>query len=84
MDEEQRHEFNKFWKDLDDGFQIYYTYKDNRYLIYKITKNCYKRELITKKEKSANQINAVLTLKTVRELFKEMEDIEYKIGISDE
>ena len=44
---EEGYSFNKFWKDLDDGLEIYYTYMDKRYLMYKLTKNCYKQELLT-------------------------------------
>ena len=41
--------FEKFWKDLDDGYQIYFDYMDIRYLIYKLKKNCYKKELLQKR-----------------------------------
>ena len=33
----QEYTFNHFWKDLDDGLEIYYNYMDKRYLIYKLT-----------------------------------------------
>ena len=73
--------FNQFWKDLDNGLEIYYTYMDKRYLMYKLTKNCYKQELIDNNEKSPHPKMLILTLKRVRELFEYMSDFEYKIGI---
>lgn len=79
---EEGYSFNRFWKDLDNGLQIYYTYMDRRYLLYKLTKNCYKQELIMDpKEKSPHQKMAMITLKRVKELFPYMEEIEYKTGI---
>jgi hypothetical protein len=78
MDIRDGYTFERFWEDLNNGFQIYYTYMDSRYLIYKMTKNCYKNELIESKPKSPHQKNAMLTLKRVRELFDFMEDLEYK------
>lgn len=86
MDEEQRHAFNKFWKDLDDGYQIYFKYMDVKYLIYKITKNCYKQEFVksyNEKNKNPHHKTQTITLKRVQELFPFMEDMEYKIGISE-
>ena len=74
--------FTHFWKDLDDGLEIYYTYMGKRYLISKIAKNCYRQELIKKeKEKSPHPKMTVLTLKRVKELFEFMEDFEYKTGL---
>ena len=78
MDIKDGYTFERFWEDLNNGFQIYYTYMDSRYLIYKIAKNCYKNELIESKPKSPHQKNAMLTLKRVKELFDFMEDLEYK------
>ena len=75
---EESYNFNKFWEDLNNGFQIYYTYMDCRYLIYKMAKNCYKNELVEAKPKCPHQKNAILTLKRVKELFDYMEDLEYK------
>ena len=41
MEERRDYSFSQFWKDLDDGYQIYFDYMDIRYLIYKMQKNCY-------------------------------------------
>lgn len=73
--------FERFWEDLDNGFEIIYTYMDKKYLMYKLTKNCYKNELLTITEKSPHQRMAILTLKRVKELFPYMEDMEYKSGL---
>ena len=32
---EKNYTFEMFWEDLDNGYRIYYTYMDCRYLIYK-------------------------------------------------
>ena len=77
----QEYTFNHFWKNLDDGLEIYYTYMDKRYLMYKLTKNCYKQELISDDEKSPHPKMSILTLKRVKELFPYMEEFEYKSGI---
>ena len=74
----ENYTFNQFWKDLDNGYQIYFDYMDIRYLIYKMQKNCYKKEMITIKEKSPLQKNEIITLKRVKELFEFMENFEYK------
>lgn len=74
--------FSNFWKDLDDGLEIYYKYMDKKYLIYKLTKNCYRQELIKdNNEKSPHPKMSILTLKRVKELFDYMEEFEYKTGL---
>lgn len=79
---EAGYNFNHFWKDLDNGLEIYYTYMNKRYLIYKLTKNCYKQELLIEDhEKSPHPKMSILTLKRVKELFPFMENIEYKTGL---
>ena len=75
---DKNYTFEMFWEDLDNGFEIYYTYMECRYLIYKMDKNCYKNELIEAKPKSPHQKSAIYTLKRVKELFDFMEDLEYK------
>lgn len=78
----ENYTFNNFWKDLDDGLEIYYQYMGRRYLIYKLTKNCYRQELIKdNNEKSPHPKMSMLTLKRVRELFDYMEEFEYKTGL---
>ena len=75
----ENYTFEKLWEDLDNGFQIYYTYMDLRYLLYKTASNCYTQELVTIKEKNPHPKFSIITLKRVKELFPYMEDLEYKI-----
>ncbi len=74
----EQYTFEKFWKDLNDGYQIYFDYMDIRYLVYKLKKNCYKKEMITTKEKCPLQKNEIITLKRLKELYEFMENFEYK------
>ncbi|MBR1539572.1 MAG: hypothetical protein IJ629_00010 [Clostridia bacterium] len=78
MEIQDGYTFEKFFEDLKNGFQIYYTYMGCRYLIYKLTKNCYKNELIEAPPKCPHQKNAILTLKRVREIFDDMTELQYK------
>ena len=71
--------FERLWKELNEGYQIYYTYMNKRYMLSKLDKNCYSRELINKNDKSPHPKNQIVNLKTIKELFDFMEDIEYKI-----
>ena len=75
----EEYAFEQLWKELDEGHQVYYTYMNRRYLLTKITKNCYLRELITVNEKESQQKKATITLKSVKEMFPFMENKEYKI-----
>lgn len=70
-------------KDLNDGFGLYFDYNNNRYLIHKVTENCYSQELITIKEKSPHARMNLISDKALKEIFPFMENIEYSIGISD-
>ena len=74
----QDHTFERLWQELDDGYQIYYTYMSNRYLLTKLQNNCYSKELITEKEKSPLPKKLIVTLKSVKEVFPFMEEIECK------
>ena len=74
----EEYNFKQFWKDLNDGYQIYFDYMGIRYLIYKMQKNCYKKEIVTELKKSALQKNEIITLKRVQELFEFMSNFEYK------
>ena len=71
----------RLWKELDEGYQIYYTYMERRYALTKLQKNCYSNELITIKEKSPHPKTQIITLKKVIELFPFMEEIEYKVNL---
>ena len=71
--------FERLWKELNEGYQIYYTYMGNRYMLSKLDKNCYARELVNYNGKGPHPKRQIVTLKAVKELFEFMEDIEYKV-----
>ena len=68
----------KFEEDLDVGYEIYYTYVRNRYLLFKTAENCYTQKLISVHEKNPQPVMQMLTKQRVEEMFPYMEDIEYK------
>ena len=70
--------FEMLYEDLRNGYQIYYTYVKNRYLLFKTAKNC---RIVRKKPKFENPHpkTTMLTLKRVQEIFPFMEDIEFKV-----
>lgn len=76
--------FEDMWLDLKNGYQIYYTYVRNRYVLFKTAKNCYTQKLLSDDRKNPQPQMTMLTLKRVKEMFPYMEDIEYKIMESDE
>lgn len=76
----EKYTFEQFWYELDIGYQLYFTYLENRYLLTKVTKNCYSQELVSAaKPKNPHPKLTMLTLKRVKEIFPFMENIEYKI-----
>ena len=70
--------FEQFNQNLDDGYQIYFTYVRNRYLIFKTNQNCYTQKLLSEDPKNPLARHAVITHKRVKEMFPFMEAIEYK------
>lgn len=70
--------FEKMWVDLRDGYQIYYTYVGNRYLLFKTAENCYTQILLTDHPKNPLPKNSIITKKTLMEMYPFMEKIEYK------
>ncbi len=83
MESKKEYTFEMLWEDLDNGYQIYYTYVKNRYLLFKTAPNCYTQKLLSHTSKNPQPKMLMLTLKRVQEIFPHMEDIEYRI-ISDE
>lgn len=75
---EGKYTFDKFYQNLEDGFQIYFTYVRNRYLLFKTAENCYTQKLLTIDEKNPQPRNSVITFKRVKEMFPHMENIEYR------
>ena len=72
--------FKQFDKNLDDGYQIYFTYVRNRYLIFKTSENCYTQKLLSEDPKNPQPRHAVITHKRVKEMFPFMEELEYKVS----
>ena len=79
----ENYTFEKMWMDLRDGYQIYYTYVGNRYVLFKTAKNCYTQKLLSNNPKNPQPKMSMLTLKRVKEMFDYMEDIEYRIVSQD-
>ena len=75
--------FEMMYEDLRNGYQIYYTYVRNRYLLFRTAKNCYTQILLSEDKKNPHPKKTMLTLKRVKEMFEFMEDIEYRVGISE-
>lgn len=80
----EKYTFEKMWLDLKNGYQIYYTYVGNRYVLFKTAENCYTQKLLSTDKRSPHPRQLMLTLKRVKEIFPHMEDVEYKVGISGE
>ena len=73
------YKFTNFDKDLDNGYQIYLTFVNNKYLIYKKSDNCYTQELMDYDEKNPQPRISMITYKRLKELFKYSTDLEYKM-----
>ena len=80
----EEYTFEKMWLDLKNGYQIYYTYVGNRYVLFKTAENCYTQKWLSADKKSPHPRQLMLTLKRVKEMFPYMEEIEYKVGMNDE
>lgn len=76
---EGKYTFERFEKELESGYQMFYTYVRNRYLLFKTSENCYTQKLISIQEKNPHPIMEMLTKKRIREMFPFMEKIEYKV-----
>lgn len=76
---ENKYTFERFNNELDNGYQIYFTYVDNRYLVFKTTKNCYTQKLISVHDKNPQPRMQMITFKRLKEMFPYMENIEYKV-----
>ena len=74
----ENYTFEDMWVHLKNGYEIYYTYVRNRYLLFKSAENCYTQKLISIHDKNPQPVMQMLTKKRVHEMFPFMEDIEYK------
>lgn len=45
--------FDEFEEILDNGYQVYFTYLKNRYLLFKSAENCYTQKLILVRTKES-------------------------------
>ncbi len=75
--------FDEFLEILDKGYQVYFTYLKNRYLLFKTTENCYTQKLIHVGAKNPPAKMSMVTKKYVMEIFPFMEEMEYKAVISE-
>ena len=75
---EKTYTFEKMWLDLKNGYQIYYDYAGNRYVLFKTADNCYTQKLLSAGKKNPQPKHLMLTLKRVKEIFPYMKNIEYK------
>ena len=75
----ENYTLEKMEMDLNNGFGLYFNYNNNRYLIYKVSNNCYSQRLITIKEKSPHACLNLISYKVLKEMVPFMADIEYKI-----
>jgi len=76
---DNNYKFTDFEKDLNNGYQIYLTYVNNRYLVYKTSVNCYTQELMDYDEKNPQPRISIITKKRLKEIFKFSTDLEYKM-----
>lgn len=73
--------FEMMYEDLRNGYQIFYTYNNNQYLLFRTAKNCYTQKLLSETKNNPQPKTTMLTLKRVMEIFPFLENIEYKVGI---
>lgn len=71
--------FEKFERDLDNGYQIFFTYVRNKYVVFKTSENSYTQRLITDYPKNPQPRVQIVTHKRIFEMFPFMEEFEYKI-----
>ena len=74
-----KYTFDRFYNELEQGYQIFYDYVRNRYVLFKTSENCYTQKLLTIREKNPHPVMEMLTKKRIMEMFPFMENIEYKV-----
>ena len=74
----ENYTFEKFSKDLDNGYKVLFDYVRNRYVVYKVDENCYMQELVEQKSRNPMPVKSMITFKAIKQIFPYMEDIEYK------
>lgn len=73
--------FEEFEEILNNGYQVYFTYLKNRYLLFKTAENCYTQKLIHVGQKNPPAKMSMITKKYLMEIFAFMEDVEYKYEV---
>ena len=76
---DSNYSYKNLERDLNNGYQFYLTYVNNRYLVYKTAANCYTQELIDYDEKNPQPRISVITKKRLKEIFKFSTELEYKV-----
>ena len=80
----ENYTFEDMWEDLNNGYEIHYTYLNNRYSLFKTANNCYTQKLLIQDKKNPGSKILILNIKRVKEIYPHMEDIEYHVGISND
>lgn len=76
---DDKYTFNKMKKELDNGYQIYFTYVRDRYQLFKTSEGCYTQQLLTENPKNPLPRLSIITHKRLKEIYPFMENIEYKV-----
>ncbi len=76
---DKNYKLHDFERDLNNGYKIFLTYVNNRYLIYKTTENCYTLELLDYDESNPQPRVSMITKKRMKEIFKYSTELEYKV-----
>ena len=71
---EGKYTFNQFSDDLDNGYKIMYDYVRNRYMVYKVSDNCYMSELVELKTKNPVPEKSMITLKARINIFIKLKE----------
>ena len=69
---------DEFEEILNQGYQVYFTYLENRYLVFKTNDNCYTKKLVYQGSKNPPAKMAMITKKYLSEIYRFMEEVEYK------
>lgn len=75
-----KYTFEQMDRELDNGYQIYFSYVRNRYQLFKTSDNCYTQMLLTEDPKNPLPKMSIITRKRLKEIYPHMENIEYKVA----
>lgn len=74
----EKYTFEEFEEILNTGYQVYFTYLENRYLLFKTAENCFTQKLIHVGQKNPPPRMSMVTKKYLMEIFPFIKDMEYK------